>query len=438
MKRRIAIFVTVFAAMLALAYFYVAERLASSAGGMVAISIPFIYTLAASIGLRQMLSASGSGLARAALWANSLSMGWISFALLFTAARDVIFFLPSTLGWIDPAIVFGPRANAETVAASLLALAWGCYGGLRLPRAREVEARIAGLPAELDGFAIAQISDLHIGPTIREAFVRGVVERANALNADAVALTGDIVDGACQALKQEAAPLAELEPRGRVFYVPGNHEYYWDSEAWFALFRGYGFRVLLNSGAEIQRLATTAPATGPDGRKTQPDAGRKMEPEAGRKMEPEARVWIGGIVDPAARMRGSAGAAPDLAASLSADGAAADGSGGRAAGAALKVLLAHQPTAGAEAAAAAGYDAQVSGHTHGGQFFPWTLVVGWVQRFPLGIYRVGKMWLYVSPGTGSWGPPVRLGTRTEITKIVFRASEGAPRAGKAPASAAKP
>jgi predicted MPP superfamily phosphohydrolase len=185
---------------------------------------------------------------------------------------------------------------------------------------------------------------------------------------DLVAFTGDIGDGRAADLAgalDELRPLAAAAP---VFYVPGNHEVYWNLDEWLASFRGAGMRVLLNRGERI-----------------------------GIRGE---ELFVGGITDPACAAHGLA---PDLA-------GAAQG----AAGASFRMLLSHRPDP-ADAAAAAGFDLQLSGHTHGGQFFPWTIVAALVHKYSLGLYRVGKMWVYVSAGTGSWGPPVRLGTRPEIT-----------------------
>ena len=371
------LFLAIALSIFSLAWLYVVARLATSAQGIVLLSLPFVYTVIASFGLRGVLSKSSGLTARVALWANGLAMGWISFALALAASRDLILGPIVALGWIDAHSAFGPDSNRGVLIASVVALAWGVYGGVRGPRLREVEIEIAELPEALHGFSIAQISDLHVGPTIRERYVERVVERANSIGADVIALTGDIVDGPSSALALHAAPLANLTSREGTCFVPGNHEYYADVEAWFDVFRGHGARVLLNEGFSIDR----------DG----------------------ARVWIGGVVDPSARIRGGEFAGPDLRASLG-SGSTAD----------LRILLAHQPNVGAEAAAELGYDVQLSGHTHGGQFFPWTLAIRKAQRFHQGRFRVGRLELYVTPGTGYWGPPVRLGTRTEIAKITFR------------------
>jgi predicted MPP superfamily phosphohydrolase len=216
-----------------------------------------------------------------------------------------------------------------------------------------------------------------VGRSIGARYVANVVAQTSALNADIVVLTGDMVDGSVERLAPEVASLAELARGGRGYYVLGNHDCYSGPQAWTAHFRKLGFRVLLNEHAVL---------------------------EHGR-----ARIVIGGVLDPAL----PPGPRPELAA---AHAPAAD----------FRLLLAHRPNA-APSAARLGFDLQLSGHTHGGQFFPWTLVVRRVHApHSLGLSREGRMWVYVSPGTGTWGPLVRLGTRPEVTLIRLVRSAEAP------------
>jgi predicted MPP superfamily phosphohydrolase len=169
-------------------------------------------------------------------------------------------------------------------------------------------------------------------------------------------------------------PLRKISPRYGKFYVPGNHEYYWAGEAWIRAFQELGFQVLPNKHAVV-----------PVG---------------------DARLVLAGVTDPAAADAG--GEAPDLSKALT-------GANGF-----PRILLAHRPDF-AEPAEKAGFQLQLSGHTHGGQFFPWILIIGLFHRYAQGLHRVGKMWLYVSRGTGYWGPPVRLGARPEVAILVLRA-----------------
>jgi predicted MPP superfamily phosphohydrolase len=253
------------------------------------------------------------------------------------------------------------------LVGSLVALAFGALRALRGPRVAEVEVRVEGLHADLEGFRIVQLSDLHVGRNIRRAYVERAVVQARGLAADVVALTGDIVDGPVARLAPHVAPLARLAEGGRAFFVLGNHDCYSGATAWIGHFRALGLRVLLNGHAVLRKGTAT--------------------------------VVIGGVVDPAYHVR-----RPQI--SLE-DAPRAD----------FRLLLAHNPKL-APLGASAGFDLQLSGHTHAGQFFPWTLAVRLVHApHVAGLSREGRMAVYVSAGTGTWGPPVRLGTSPEITLV---------------------
>ena len=253
------------------------------------------------------------------------------------------------------------------LVASLVAFVLGALKALRGPRVEEVEVRVPGLHPDLDGLRIVQLSDLHVGRNIRRAYVERAVERAQGLAPDLVALTGDMVDGPVERLAPHVAPLAALAADGRAFFVLGNHDCYSGAPAWIAHFREMGMRVLLNEHAVVRKGAAT--------------------------------LVIGGVVDPAYRVR-----QPEI--SLE-DAPNAD----------FRLLLAHNPKL-APLGARAGFDLQLSGHTHAGQFFPWTLAVRLVHApHVAGLSREGRMWVYVSAGTGTWGPPVRFGTSPEITLV---------------------
>jgi predicted MPP superfamily phosphohydrolase len=254
----------------------------------------------------------------------------------------------------------------------------GLVAARRTPRVREVEVPIDGLPAALHGFTIAQISDLHVGPTVKGAYVRAVVERVNGLDADAVAVTGDLVDGRVRDLAPEVASLADLRSRHGTYFVTGNHEYYSGAAEWIAQLRGLGLTVLIDQHVVLEHGG--------------------------------ARVVMAGVADPSG---------PHFDARHRSDPRAAIAGAPRDAG--LRVLLAHQPRS-APAAADAGFDIQLSGHTHGGQFWPWNLLVKLQQPFVAGLHRLRSLWVYTSRGTGYWGPPLRLGAPSEITRLTFVAA----------------
>jgi predicted MPP superfamily phosphohydrolase len=304
-------------------------------------------------------------------WAGLLAMGFFSSLLVLTLVRDLLLLVLALAGaeWLTV-------ARDSAYAVPLLALAVtgvGFINARRVARIKRVDVPIAGLPRELDGYAIVQISDIHVGPTIKRAYLNAIVNKVNALKPDAIAITGDLVDGSVQRLAPHTAPLARLAAPDGVFFVTGNHEYYSGAEQWIAEVRRLGLRVLINEHVIRRR----GPAT----------------------------LMIAGVTDYTAQHFNPAHKSDPL---LAAAGAPDD--------VAVRVLLAHQPRS-APAAADAGFDLQLSGHTHGGQFFPWNLFVPLQQPFVAGLNRVRSLWVYTSRGTGYWGPPKRFGAPSEITLV---------------------
>jgi predicted MPP superfamily phosphohydrolase len=242
----------------------------------------------------------------------------------------------------------------------------------------EVAIKLPRFPASLSGFTIAQISDLHVGPTIREKEVRRVVEQTNALRPDLIAITGDLMDGTPQELGHIMAELSKLEARHGVVFVTGNHEYYSGVDAWLELLPRLGIRPLRNEQLLI----------GGEG----------------------GRFTLAGVDDWSAAQFGR-GHGMDLEKAVA----------GRDPATAL-VLLSHQPR-DFLSAVRAGVDLQLSGHTHGGQLFPFNLAVRATVPWVKGLHRetvdgqTGQ--IYVSRGTGYWGPPMRLGSPPEISKLVL-------------------
>jgi predicted MPP superfamily phosphohydrolase len=218
-----------------------------------------------------------------------------------------------------------------------------------------------------------QISDIHVGPTIKRGYLDAIVTAVNALNADMIAITGDLVDGSVHALAPHTAPLARLTARHGAYFVTGNHEYYSGAPAWMAEITRLGVRVLANEHVILQH----------DG----------------------AALLLAGVSD--------YGAHHFIAAHRSDPAAALAGAPQQMR---PRILLAHQPRT-ATAAASAGFDLQLSGHTHGGQFWPWNLFVRLQQPFTAGLHRLNDLWIYINSGTGYWGPPNRFGVPSEITRL---------------------
>ncbi len=307
-------------------------------------------------------------------WAGMLALGLFSMLLVLTLLRDAL--LLATLPF-DLAALSASSAMAVPLLALAAAL-FGFVGARRTPRVRDVEVPIVNLPAALHGFTIVQITDVHVGPTVKAPFVRAVVERVNALKADAVAITGDLVDGRVQDLAPDVAALADLRSRHGSFFVTGNHEYYSGAAEWTAHLRQLGLTVLIDQHVVLEHGG--------------------------------AQLVMAGVTDFSAR---------HFDASHHSD--PRDAIKGAPSGAALRVLLAHQPRS-APGAAEVGFDIQISGHTHGGQYWPGNLLVKLQQPYVAGLHRLGAMWVYTSRGTGYWGPPLRLGAPSEITRLRFVAA----------------
>ena len=368
MKRLLQPFIVVVTALLAAGYAYVAARLGSGPWGRGALALPFvlIWVVPALYWTRER-DGEESWLDHAVHQASYLAMAWVSFVVVLTLVRDLALLVTAAPPLAPAHAVVAQAGVPAVLVASVLAVVLGALTALRGPRVERVDVRVSGLHPGLDGVRIAQISDLHVGRNIRRAYVARVVERAQALAPDLVALTGDMVDGPVARLAPHVAPLAALAEGGRAFFVLGNHDCYSGAHAWIEHFRGMGIRVLMNEYTVHRAGAAT--------------------------------LVVGGVVDPAYRIR-----PPEI----SLDGAPrAD----------FRLLLAHNPKL-APLGASAGFDLQLSGHTHAGQFFPWTLAVRLVHApHVAGLSREGRMWVYVSAGTGTWGPPVRFGTSPEITLV---------------------
>ncbi len=307
-------------------------------------------------------------------WTGLLLMGFFSSLFVLTLLRDLIS-LPlwvASFWWPLPAWLAPVSAAALPLLAALLTL-WGLVNARRTAQVVRVDVPIAALPAALHGFSIAQISDVHIGPTIKRGYLQAIVERINALQADMVAVTGDLVDGSVKELAHHVAPLAGLSSRHGTFFVTGNHEYYSGAHAWVDELRRLGLRVLLNEHVLLRHGDASLALAG-------------VADYSAHHFDESHRS------DPHAAMAG----VPDEAL--------------------VRVLLAHQPRSAA-AASRAGFHLQISGHTHGGQFLPWNFFVRLQQPFTAGLNRWQDLWVYTSRGTGYWGPPKRLGAPSEITHL---------------------
>jgi predicted MPP superfamily phosphohydrolase len=301
-----------------------------------------------------------------------LTAGFFSWLLVLTIFRDVSL-IASALALSTQAHESWIRISAIGVMAltPVITLA-GFFMARRTAPVVDVDVPLANLPKELEGFTIAQISDIHVGQTIKRNFVDAIVDRVNRLQADMIAITGDVADGSVPDLAHHTEPLARLKSRHGTYFVTGNHEYYSGADAWIRELRRLGAKVLMNEHVVLDHDGAALTVAG-------------VTDYSAHHYDPLHKS------DPHAAAKGAPAHAP-------------------------KVLLAHQPRS-APFAEAAGYHLQLSGHTHGGQFWPWNFLVRLQQPFIAGLNRLGRMWIYTSRGTGYWGPPMRFGIPSEITLI---------------------
>lgn len=320
-------------------------------------------------------------------WFGFITLGFISFIIVFLVARDAVILTRRFVRMFkkkDPSqrkIFFkhvDPQrrrflinaSNACIMVGAAPLTAYSIYEARRMPDIVRIDHDIPNLHPDLNGLTVAQMSDTHIGPTIKGDWLAKCVDMVNGLKPDMVVHTGDLVDGHTVWLKPDVAPLADIKaPLGR-FFCTGNHEYYSGVHEWLREIKRLGFTPLNNEHTLITRGAGRLLVAG-------------VTDLGSHRIEPEH------VSDPTKAIMG----APEHDYSL---------------------LLAHRPTSIYQAASA-GYNLQISGHTHGGQFFPWTYVIKYIQPYVRGLYTVKDTRLYVNVGTGYWGPPLRLGAPPEIT-----------------------
>lgn len=386
-------------------YSYVGWRIAPDLG-VAWMSAAFVALLVGSaltlpFAFRHRRAQAGRPVDVALAWAALIGMGLFSSLFVLTFVRDLSLGAAEVVSALVPgslamASFAQGSARAVPVVAALVTL-WGFVNARRTAAVVRVDVPVADLAVALHGFSIAQISDVHIGPTIRRPYLEAIVDAVNRLDADMVAVTGDLVDGSVKDLAEHVAPLAALRSRDGTFLVTGNHEYYSGAVAWVGELRRLGVKVLMNEHVVVSRGDASLVVAGV----TDFNAGHF---DRSQTSDPQAAL---------------AGSPP----------------------AALRLLLAHQPRS-AEAAEAAGFDLQLSGHTHGGQFWPWNLFVRLQQPFTAGLRRWRSMWVYTSRGTGYWGPPKRFGAPSEITLLRLVPARHAaleqPACAACPATAASP
>lgn len=306
-------------------------------------------------------------------------MGWVAIVLLTFFALEVLQslarvltmpFQPEKRKFLTEGVSRGFVAGTGVLAVG------GLFQAAARPRVERVEITLPNLPHAFEGFSIVQISDVHIGPLLHRDFLNGVVDQILELKPDAVVITGDLVDGTVEQLRNQMEPLRRLKARDGVYFCTGNHEYYSGAEAWIAELESMGIHVFKNSNVILHRA---------------PDKlllGGVFDWQAGRYLESHTH---------------------DAKKAIAADEPVD-----------CKILLAHNPFS-IEDAREAGWNLQLSGHTHAGQFYPFAFIVKAALKHSEGLYRIDdRTQLYVNRGTGYWGPPNRLGKSSEITQHILK------------------
>jgi predicted MPP superfamily phosphohydrolase len=249
---------------------------------------------------------------------------------------------------------------------------FGVWSAIRPVEVKRVPVQLKKLPASMSGLRLVQLTDMHVGLTIGRDFVEDVVRKVNALEPDIVAITGDLIDGSVEDLGHAVAPLGQIRASLGTYFVTGNHEYYSGADSWLGFLDSIGIRALRNERVELQKNGDT--------------------------------IHLAGVDDWTAHQFGDGHGANVPRAMQGRDTSKPI------------VLLAHQPVQFDEAREH-GVDLQISGHTHGGQIFPFGMLTRLVQPFLSGLHRRGDSQIYVSSGTGYWGPPMRIAAPAEITLL---------------------
>ncbi|MBZ4374553.1 metallophosphoesterase [Corallococcus sp. AS-1-6] len=320
-----------------------------------------------------------SGFTRVIQWGAYLWLGAFGVFLTAVLASDVVGAALSLSGAVTDMHALARGRAAAVLGTAVPAVAFAFVTARGRARVERTTVALKDLGPGLEGLRVVQLSDVHVGPTLDGVWLQRVVDQVNALAPDLVAITGDLVDGSVDALRDQMTPLASLKAPLGVYYVTGNHEFYHGARAWMAEVSRLGITVLTNEHRVVERGGARLVVAGV----TDHDAGHMDPPLASR---PDLAL---------------AGAPPDVP----------------------RLLLAHQPRT-ALSLQGLRVDLQLSGHTHGGQIFPFMFFVKLQQPVVQGLATVAGTRVYTHRGTGYWGPPLRLGPAPEIASLTL---VGAPR-----------
>ena len=388
------LFIIISLIILASGYSYVGFRLISAAnlptiGNFGAWSILFLFLIFLYVPFILTRLGINHKFIDSMLFLGYIGLGFISFLIIFLLIKDfsitVFSVVKNFLAFFnlrEKPFVENPARrqfllnafNLGILTASTALTSYGFYHATRKPYMKKVFIPIKNYTDELKNFTIIQVSDLHVGPTIKQDYVRKIVDEINKINPDVFVFTGDLVDGSVENLKADVEPLKNINPRLGKYFITGNHEYYSGALEWMKEAENLGFVVLHNENRII-------------------DYNGKKIMIAGVPDVQGVQFFKDHISDP-------------IKASITDEKCD------------VKILLAHQPKS-LYKAIEAGFDIQLSGHTHGGQFIPWNYLAKIGQPFIKGLNKMKNTQIYVSNGTGYWGPPLRIGAKSEITKIKF-------------------
>ena len=330
-------------------------------------------------------------------WYAYISLGFANILVSLTVIRDLVLIVSALVRKVKVRFLSSSPARqpagdalrseymnrrdffVQASGKAILSLASGLsayaiYEARKLAHSVPVSVSLKNLPKSFDGFKITQITDIHIGPTIKKGYMEAIVEAVNKTKPDMVAITGDLVDGSVERLYEHVEPLKYIQSRYGSYFVTGNHEYYSGAENWVKAVQSLGIQTLINEHVTFTR-------------------GESHLILAGVTDYTAHRMLLEHKTDPAKAIQ-----------DCKVEG--------------CKILLAHQPRS-IYKASQAGFDLQISGHTHGGQIFPWNFLVHLVQPFVEGLHLYKNTWIYVNRGAGYWGIPMRLGAPSEIAEITL-------------------
>ena len=309
------------------------------------------------------------------------SLGFFTLSFFIFVAKDLVLQLIALLGHIinednpfdNSKRDFIKRSiNISMITLAGSATVYGFYSARKGPFIIKHDIYIKKLPDAFENFSIVQISDLHVGPTIKRPYVEDVLEKISRLNPDLIAVTGDLVDGSVKYLKSELQPLKDMIAPYGTFFVTGNHEYYSGVDQWLDETDRLGMKNLINSNELISKAGDQIAIAGiTDLRAHQIKPAHRSDPELALRSVPDDTT---------------------------------------------KIVLAHQPNS-IHSVHETGADLQLSGHTHGGQFWPFTYPVKMTHPYIAGLHDHQGTQIYVNRGTGYWGPPLRICVPAEITLI---------------------